>query len=254
MINNNQLPVDYSRRLLGHISTHSMLSSIHVQKFSTSTIRSPVAGFCITDYPLWKLGCLLDENWLEEDVLNSLLELLYFHLAAVSMNSEPTALFLPIHFFANATYLHSQSPQKYGPNILALRSHLCATMKPTISFVTCIANHFSGYRSVSDRCLEHGDSMAFPPVPELLPIIQWAFRDLDLAHGIPTKVIDAPVCKQGPASGSCGVSAKNFVESGTDPLVPPWPCTSSSAFRTKALRDLLVYHLTAIGKGVSTIG
>ena len=64
-----------------------------------------MAGFQGSQFPLYKLGCLLKENWLEEDVVNALLELLYFRSAASltqMLTSNPPFILLPTLFYSEA--------------------------------------------------------------------------------------------------------------------------------------------------------
>lgn len=49
-----------------------------LQTFENSPFTAKTCGFKVSDFPLYKLDCLLLENWLEEDVLNAGLEFSYF--------------------------------------------------------------------------------------------------------------------------------------------------------------------------------
>ncbi|KAF8219981.1 hypothetical protein L208DRAFT_1219215, partial [Tricholoma matsutake] len=85
----------YACRLVNHLTSEPCFSPSLVAKFCEFKIASHIAGFCVTDFPLWKLGCFLDENWLEEDLANGLLKLLYFRLATTSFQSHSPFIFLP---------------------------------------------------------------------------------------------------------------------------------------------------------------
>ena len=67
--------IQWAYRLQEHVLT---FSPAFEAAFLRLRIKSPVNSFHITSFPLWQLGCLLDEVWLEEDVLNAMVELLYF--------------------------------------------------------------------------------------------------------------------------------------------------------------------------------
>ncbi|KAJ7132732.1 hypothetical protein C8R46DRAFT_923898, partial [Mycena filopes] len=94
-LNNNKVAVQSARALVVHLSSVPLLSPPTLDHFLNLAIRKPIVGFCVTDFPLWKLSCLLGEQWLHEDVLNALAELLYFSQAAVSPADAPTTLILP---------------------------------------------------------------------------------------------------------------------------------------------------------------
>ncbi|KAG1811319.1 hypothetical protein EV424DRAFT_1327683, partial [Suillus variegatus] len=77
-INNFHPKILYARRIYEFVSTTLPISRTAAMKFLSLSITQHIRGFHITEFPLWKLGCLLDENWVEEDVLNGMAELLYF--------------------------------------------------------------------------------------------------------------------------------------------------------------------------------
>jgi hypothetical protein len=151
-----------------------------LDQFRNSPIANPIAGLCVTDFPLWKLGCLLDENWLEEDVLNGMSELLYFRLAAASKTHCAPFLFFPTSFFSDAKYLYDQSPQLYSPKLAALRDSLRASGPVLFALITCIDGHYSGFYDTLSGQLEHGDSMGFPAASDMLSVLQWVMSGLDL--------------------------------------------------------------------------
>ncbi|KAJ7624629.1 hypothetical protein FB45DRAFT_751843, partial [Roridomyces roridus] len=93
-INNNRSAVLGAQNLYRHILSNALLSPEDIERFGRLSIFAPVVGFRITDFPLWKLSCLLGETWLEEDVLNALLELLYLQ-EAIKTRDDPSFLILP---------------------------------------------------------------------------------------------------------------------------------------------------------------
>ncbi|KAF5378116.1 hypothetical protein D9615_007548 [Tricholomella constricta] len=239
----------FSREILSYITSHPSFSDTLVTKLGDSAIRTSVAGFGVADYPLWKLGCLLSENWLEEDVLNSLLELLYFRISATSGELYPRFLFLPTSFFNDARYHFLQDPRLFSSNIIALRERLLATRCSAISILLCVDGHYTVYRAANTLFLEHADSLGGPPAPDMLAIIQWVMSGLDINFVIPCSIVSSAVTKQSPGSGSCGIAAMAFVEACTDVTAPLWSNVDSPVFRNKALRDLILYHFTASEKG-----
>ena len=250
-LNNYRIPQDYACRLVAHLTSEPCFSPLLVAKFCELKIASCIAGFSITDFPLWKLGCFLDENWLEEDLVNGLLELLYFRLAATSFQSHSPFIFLPTSFFNDAKHLYNQSPRTYSPNLIALRNRLRVATPRAIFAIACVDEHYSAYGSEKNKtCIEHGDSLGFPPVMEVLPILQWVLSGLNIDYHVPGKVIKGEIAKQGQTSGSCGIAAENFVATRADPSIPVWSDELSSVFRNLALRNMLVYHCASLGKGV----
>ncbi|KAJ7431673.1 hypothetical protein B0H11DRAFT_1667258, partial [Mycena galericulata] len=94
-INNNKAAVQSARALVEYFSSTSVLTKPLLDQFIAHRIHSKIFGFHVTNFPLWKLSCLLGEEWLHEDVLNALSELLYFSTAARSDDHHPSILILP---------------------------------------------------------------------------------------------------------------------------------------------------------------
>ncbi|KAJ6596406.1 hypothetical protein DFH09DRAFT_905265, partial [Mycena vulgaris] len=93
-INNHRPAIAGARSLYQHIISHNLLSSQDVEQFSGLPIDTPISGFQVTKFPLWTLGCLLGETWLEEDVVNALLELIYLQ-EAMKSSADPSVIILP---------------------------------------------------------------------------------------------------------------------------------------------------------------
>ncbi|KAJ7234080.1 hypothetical protein C8J57DRAFT_1015711, partial [Mycena rebaudengoi] len=94
-INNNRIPVESAADLIHHFSTTSIIPPALILALENLPIQSRIRGLRSTDFPLWKLSCLLREEWLHEDVLNALAELMYFSHAAGSLEQNPDTLMLP---------------------------------------------------------------------------------------------------------------------------------------------------------------
>ncbi|KAJ6512374.1 hypothetical protein DFH09DRAFT_862125, partial [Mycena vulgaris] len=94
VINNNRAAVFSARSLYNYISANQILLPPELERFQSLCIREPIAGFQVTRFPMWTLVCLLGETWLEEDVVNALLELLYLKNTILT-DSDPTFIVLP---------------------------------------------------------------------------------------------------------------------------------------------------------------
>ncbi|KAJ7205782.1 hypothetical protein GGX14DRAFT_397480 [Mycena pura] len=244
-LNNNKIAVHSARALAIHLSSIPLVSPVLLDRFLDLPICRPIFGFCVTDFPLWKLSCLLREEWLHEDVLNALAELLYFSQAANSTSDAPSTLILPTHFLNDAKYLFDQSPPFFSPNLIALRRRLEVTSVDKISVFNCHSSHYSAYTASGSSQLGYGDSMQRTPDSNVLSIFQWLLSESSFTT--PTAVEPSHVPPQGPGSGSCGIAALNFVETdlNTGVQVGRWTTSTSPFFRNRAIRDLILYHLTA---------
>ena len=251
LINNNEVAVSSARKLVQRLaSPHFQLGSVF-DELKSQRINSAICGLLGTDFPLWKLGELLDETWVGEDILNGLAELFYFHQAAKNTHCDPNPIFLYLQtsFFNDARLLYKQHPRLYSHELLDLRQHLLNTDVLKIGIQVCDDNHYSSYvTSVNSDKFDHGDSMHNPPLPEALQVFQWVFTDIP---GFKPEKIDSKahwVERQGNGNGgdgSCGIAALNFTERCLDPDTPSWSGPHSQLFRDRALRDLVLYHVIA---------
>lgn len=245
LINTYQPAMASACKLFDHVVTNLNLSEHYVSLFLAEPIVQPVQGLYVTDFPIWKLGCLLGEEWVEEDVLNGMAELLYFRCAAAPLENEPEFIFLPTSFFNNARHLYTQEPRLYSIELLELRERLCSTAFHTVSFIVWHNNHYASYIYKKSPQLFHNDSLGHPPAPNVLFVFSWLLDSLDLP--IPTRIQSGTISKQTASVGygSCGIAAHNFIEADADDEIPLWDACSSHAFRDKALRELIIFHLTA---------
>ncbi|KAJ7123891.1 hypothetical protein C8R43DRAFT_840170, partial [Mycena crocata] len=242
-LNNNKIVFQAARALVNHLSATPLISASILERFLSLPIRSPIFGFCVTDFPLWKLSCLLGEEWLHEDVLNAVAELLYFTQAVASPYGTPSTLILATHFLNDAKYLFAQSPRFFSPNLIAIRRRLEQTVVEQIFSFSCALNHHSVYNATDSTKLRFGDSLNVNSDTGVLPVLQWVLGGTGFT--VPVSVAASTVLRQGPGSGSCGVAALNFVERKLDPEVGTWSTEMSPFFRNRALRDLILYHVTA---------
>jgi hypothetical protein len=174
LVNNHAKPVELARQLTGHFLACNHLSPAICQVFEDQVITRPISGLTVTNFPLWKLGCLLGENWLEEDVANALSELLYFRHGAASTDVKPTTLFLPTSFFTDSCYLYHQKSRCYSQNLVALRGRLRGTNVQSMSILHCDGNHYSAY-NYQAGIMEYGDTRGGPQVALLLQMLHLCF-------------------------------------------------------------------------------
>ncbi|KAJ7124113.1 hypothetical protein C8R43DRAFT_899208 [Mycena crocata] len=107
-LNNNRDAVQWKKNLIFDY----IAPPFFLERFLTRPIRSSICGFHVTAFPLWKPSCLLGEEWLHEDVLNALAELLYFSRRDFEFQN-PT---LP-HFFHRLSSRSGRKPLEPGfPN------------------------------------------------------------------------------------------------------------------------------------------
>lgn len=248
LIGNHSSHIESAQKLIHHLSRPEFeLPTDFLTDFLKMRIFEKIKGFYVTQFPLWKLGCLLNENWLEEDVLNCMSELLYFRAHVMMANTSRTFLYPPTNFFTDARRLFSSTPREYSAELLALRERVRSTSKCEIGFNACLDNHFSAYyhgaAPYSD--LEHGDSTHEQPTSNVLAIFRWVFFDVMDSDHLPLRIKTDLGARQGMGNGgdgSCGLASHNFSERRIDSDVPQWSGPTSRLFRNRALRDLLVYH------------
>ncbi|KAK6974204.1 hypothetical protein R3P38DRAFT_2488984, partial [Favolaschia claudopus] len=76
----------------------SLLSPALFEKLKLNRFSEPLAGFSVTQTPLYNLGCLLDERWILDDIMKARAEFIYFQRAAMFPGVEPSFIFLPTSF------------------------------------------------------------------------------------------------------------------------------------------------------------
>ncbi|TFK17223.1 hypothetical protein FA15DRAFT_605543, partial [Coprinopsis marcescibilis] len=106
-VNNNHGPITQAKDIFTRLS--SLLSPLLRLKLGQSCICSQIQGFMVGTFPLYKLGTLLGEEWIEEDVLNALCELCYFRTHPNVINgsgkSMARSLVVPTLLASNVCYL-----------------------------------------------------------------------------------------------------------------------------------------------------
>ena len=224
-----------ARSLYKHLADTQILPADIFDNLKSAQIAKPITGFYVAKFPLWKLGHLLDENWVDEDILNVAVELLYNHLAS-QRKSTPTFLFLPTTFILDSCHLFQQQPRIYSPEIQAIRTRLCSTSFESLGFISWSNNHYSAYFLKKTGKLEYGNSLGLPPSETV--VNAWALSNVIDIDNPPTPIAVA-LQGAGGGEGSCGIAAFNFIECQANLSVRQW---TSDVFRDQMLWDLIVYH------------
>ncbi|KAJ6566253.1 hypothetical protein B0H19DRAFT_1257510 [Mycena capillaripes] len=103
-VNNHAPNLGAASDILSRVVSSSLLLPEHIEEFKHTKFAEPLAGFHSTQTPLYTLGCLLNERWIIEVVLNAQAELSYFRRAAQSIYREPDFLFLPTSFISGTSF------------------------------------------------------------------------------------------------------------------------------------------------------
>ncbi|PPR08003.1 hypothetical protein CVT24_003754 [Panaeolus cyanescens] len=262
-VNNYHFAKIHLERLLHHL--HSILppsSLALLHQFRRSRFLDKISGLISAKFcPIWKLVMLLDETWIEDDIMNALLELEYFRRHALwlkqnpanSFDSPPQHLILPTQFFSDAQNYDrilsniSQADDVPPPSSIAkLRLRLQNTSVQSISLALLQDNHYTGmvYRA-GDTSIQYGDSLHGYADPFLGRIFSLALSTASRA--LPSFVDDSPgqINQQGGSNGgegSCGIAVLNFIQHTFDDNTRKWAGPFSAFFRDEALVDLLTFH------------
>ncbi|PPQ82718.1 hypothetical protein CVT24_009926 [Panaeolus cyanescens] len=203
---------------------------------------------------------LLDEIWIEDDIINALLELEYFQRHALwlkqnpqhSFDSPPQHLILPTQFFLDAQHYDrvlsntSQTDVLPPSSIAKLRARLRSTSVQSISLALLQDSHYTGMvYHTGDTSIQYGDSLQGYAPPFLGRIFSLALSTASQA--LPSFVDDWPgqINQQGGSNGgegSCGIAVLNFIQHAYDNTTRKWAGPFSSFFRDEALVDLLTFH------------
>jgi hypothetical protein len=223
--------------------------ALAVAELKATPILSTIRGLLTNDVPLWRLTTLLDERWMDEDVFNALVELMYFtHQARISLlphdPTMPVCLFLPTSFLSDARRHYQGQQRQYTTEILDLRQCLLLTTIQSISITSIFDNHYTAYvYRVGSTVVDHGDSLHQPPADDILDIISWVITGL--GHPPVDSISTGIISQQGGfngGEGSCGIAALNFIECYADTELHWWEGSNSHLFRDMALQNLIHYH------------
>ncbi|KAJ6610342.1 hypothetical protein B0H10DRAFT_2225123 [Mycena sp. CBHHK59/15] len=75
-INNQVYNLRSMASLLDRVVSYSLLTPDLIEELKLNMFSEPLAGFHVTQAPLYTLTCLLNEHWATEDVLNTRAELI----------------------------------------------------------------------------------------------------------------------------------------------------------------------------------
>lgn len=70
-INNHYYNLRSAAHILDHVESSALLLPHLIDELKAVSFMDPLAGFLITNAPLYTLACLLHEGWATEDVLNA---------------------------------------------------------------------------------------------------------------------------------------------------------------------------------------
>ncbi|TEB29584.1 hypothetical protein FA13DRAFT_1793240 [Coprinellus micaceus] len=136
-INNNQGPILLSLCLWQHIEADSILSGFWRSPFQNIHIHAHIVGFMSPSYLAWKCGYFLEDEWIEEDITNTLAEFTY--LKNVHLDNPANILILSTLVYNKAVYLLGSSLNKpqfvLSPNLLTIHEHIQAACLTAIYFL-----------------------------------------------------------------------------------------------------------------------
>ncbi|KAJ7645697.1 hypothetical protein B0H17DRAFT_1148395 [Mycena rosella] len=187
----------------------------HLSKdLKLNRFSEPLAGFLVTQTPIYSLGCLLDERWAMEDVLNARAELIYFRRAADNLGEEPSFVFLPTAFINDCCKLVAQPHRVYSPQLVRLRGRIRSGTVKMLGFLSWTSSHYAAVYKFTMADLENGLGDFAPPAEQAYIKPGLIARQSALAGG-----------------GSCGIAAMNFVETCVGLSTPRWLAAKSTEFR-----------------------
>jgi hypothetical protein len=258
-INNNKIAVEFAQQLACHIGSLHIPSHI-TDVFMSQQITSPIVGFLVTNFPLWKLGYLLNQHWLEEDILNAMSELLYFRREVLSIHLNSSFIYEPTLFMNEAWRLYHEKPRRFSKNITDLRHRLHGIQgRPhTLFFNLWDSGHFTTFCHVrQSKLVVYGDSLNGEAPADVLEMLCWVLSGVDGWQTEELQIVTGAMLHQHhdeAGVGSCAIAAHNFVECRVDHDVPQWDASFAPAFRNKSLIELIVYHFCALGCKVRFFG
>lgn len=228
-----------------------------VNEFRHCNFLDRLAGFAINHCPLYKLASLVGEQWVEQDILDALVELDYFRSYAKSTSNlrslTPTApahLILPTDFLLDVIQIYRSSGLAGLGSFPAgklLRCRIATTLISSISICRIEDSHFSALTyQVGSGVFMYGDSMHGAKPVELGELISRVLSTSSFQ--VPFTIERGFIARQGGTNGgegSCGLAALNFIQRFLDPSTQPWRGSQSRQFRTVALLDLIRYHCIA---------
>ncbi|KAF7369166.1 hypothetical protein MVEN_00243800 [Mycena venus] len=237
-VNKNVANLAAAASLLNHVESSFLLLPDRIQELKGNKFMEPLAGFHVTAIPLYTLGCLLNERWAKEDVLNARAELAYFHRAVIKdLGQDPSFLFIPTSFINDCRTLIKLPGSPYSQNIIWFHERVRSGSVNVIGFLSWTRDHYSALVKMRIDDLEHGDSLNLPL--NLIYCLCYGGHWLGFETLSPTSLA---------GEGSCGIAAANFVEFRIGMDIPRWMADQSADFRDLFLQEMLLYHLIACCK------
>ncbi|KAJ6522750.1 hypothetical protein B0H19DRAFT_1277240 [Mycena capillaripes] len=251
-VNNQTYNLEAAASILQKVTSGSqgaLLLPELIEQLKLNKYAEPLAGFHVTQTPLYTLGCLLNEQWAMEDVLNARAEFIYFRRAAMDLGAEPSFLFLPTSFMNDCRKLVALPHAPYSSEIIRLRGRIRSGNVSEIGFVPWTGDHYGAIYKLKLVDLENGDSLHLPAAQDTLPILRWAFAGLGDFEPPPSQSYIQPGLMDRQSTmaggGSCGIASTNFVEFRLGLDSPRWRASQSADFRDLFLQEIILYHLLA---------
>jgi hypothetical protein len=239
----------WSRQLFLRAESQKLLSDVQLEVLRQQRILSFVPGLFGAHIRLAELGCLLDQNWLKEDVLNAMFEILHMRLATEG-TGEAQFLTLPTHFYRDVAQVLGTSTStvhhQFTPELYALNMRLVAWGWSSVTYIVHENDHYSLCHYVrGSGTIRHFDTLGRPPPCHATLALSWILQDVP--DEVSTLQIQSiPVPHQGyTGRGSCGVGAFAHAIRASSPDTPVFTGVTSHLWRDTILRDLLLYALSA---------
>ncbi|KAJ6518584.1 hypothetical protein DFH09DRAFT_1098413 [Mycena vulgaris] len=192
-VNNQAYNLHAAASLLDHVQSASLLLPHLIEDLKLNRFSEPLAGFNVTRAPLYALGCLLNERWAMEDVLNAHTELVYFRRAAAFLGEDPFFLFLPTSFVNDCRTLTALPGAPYSPEIIQLCARIRSGKVNMLAFVAWTTSHYSAIVKMSNpfRQTCGRSSVEFRPMSSSMrfgaDLKKFAKADLEEVEGLGPK-------------------------------------------------------------------
>ncbi|KAF8576140.1 hypothetical protein K439DRAFT_1623078 [Ramaria rubella] len=217
------------------------LSRAVLNQLGQHRIMSPLLGFLgIADIPMWRLGTLTVEEYIDKDILNAMLEMNYLLLARQTSGQSKELIF-PTSFYTAASFLYHHSLQVYNKNLHDVQEQLVGSKPLGFGVVVCQHEHYTAFYYNATSQLHHYDSLGGPPVSDVQHLTNWILQGLDLPQITSIISEDGPL--QSSASGSCGIATANFLQMKMGVQERQWSKCQSVECHREWPQKLVMYHM-----------
>ncbi|PPR02896.1 hypothetical protein CVT24_002280, partial [Panaeolus cyanescens] len=224
----------------------------------------PIKGFLSTEFPLYKISDLLDEIWVEEDIVNGLAEILYLRafcagssprddfdidhsLSDLSGNYQSNVLVLPTSFFTGASHQYFEGNGQYTRELIQIRQRLQDSLHiEAIAIIITDHSHYTTLICEKDGTMCYGDSLGGNITEPNLDIIRWALKDVWKFMGPVRRGEITRQSSTGLGSGSCALAALNFIERRIFIDADMWTNETASLSRDVGLCSMIAYIFSLI--------